>query len=160
MGTEYARGCRSRWKSRYGYVTKLNGDVIDFGTGLQKRVTASTPESEYIALAHGLKELLWTKQIIEELGIKIRTPILVHEDNQTCIKIAENPMSQKRTRHMDIRYHFIRDFVQDKTIKLVYCQTDFQQADILTKPLARPAFERLRGHIMAKSLTDSLTKPR
>ena len=146
-------------KSRYGFVIKLNNDVIDFGSGLQNRVTPSTPESEYVALAHGLKELLWAKQIVEELGIKIRTPITIHEDNQTCIKIAENPMSQKRTRHMDIRYHFIRDYVKDKTIRLQYCQTDFQQADILTKPLPRPAFERLRGHLMSEDLTSDLITP-
>jgi hypothetical protein len=146
-------------KSRYGFIIKLNGNIVDFATGLQRRVSASTTESEYVALAHGLKELLWTKQIVEELGIKVKQKIIVYEDNQTCIKIAENPMSQKRTRHMDIRYHFIREFVQDGTIKLVYCETQRQQADILTKPLDKTAFTRLRDQLLAENLQDKLAEP-
>ena len=120
---------------------------------MRKRCSGSTPEAEYVALAHGLKELLWTIQILTAMGIKIKLPVPVFEDNQTCISIASNFMSQKRTRYVDIRYHFIRDYVKDGTIKLFYCQTAKMLADILTKALPRPQYQRLRTQIMTDVLS-------
>ena len=90
-------------RSRYGYLILLNGCPISFGTGMRKRCSGSTPEAEYVALAHGLKELLWTIQILSAMGIKVKLPVPVFEDNQTCIAITSNYMSQKRTRYVDIR---------------------------------------------------------
>ena len=86
------------------------------------------------------------------MGVKIKLSITVYEDNQTCLAIASNHMSQKRTRHIDIRYHFIRDFVQDGTIKVVYCVTKNMLADILTKALPRPQHARLRNKVMTDVL--------
>ena len=71
-----------------------------------------------------------------------------HEDNQACICIADNPISQKRTRHVDIRYHFIRDYIIDGTITMEYCSTKLMLADILTKAMQKPQFERLRNKII------------
>ena len=86
------------------------------------------------------------------MGIKVKLPVTVYEDNQTCIAIANDYMSQKRTRYIDIRYHFIRDYVQDGTIKLVYCETIKMLADILTKAIPRPQYQRLRNQVMADVL--------
>ena len=104
---------------------------------MRKRCSGSTPEAEYVALAHGLKELLWTIQILSAMGIKVKLPVPVFEDNQTCIAIASNYMSQKRTRYVDIRYHFIRDYVKDDTMKLHYCETAKMLVDILIKAPSR-----------------------
>ncbi len=139
-------------RSRYGYLILLNGCPVSFGTGMRKQVSASTPEAEYVALAHALKELLWLMQILTSMGIKIALPIHVHEDNQTCITIANNHMSQRRTRYIDIRYHFIRDYTQNGTIKLIYCQTKNMLADILTKALPKPQHEKLRNQILTDVL--------
>ena len=77
---------------------------MSFGTGLSARTSNSTPEAEYVAMTHGVKELLWTFQTLLTIGISVRRlPIVVMEDNQTCIQIADNPVSQRRTRHMDVR---------------------------------------------------------
>ena len=137
----------------YGYLILLNGCPVAFGTGMRKKVSASTPEAEYVALAHALKELLWLLQILKSMGIKVARPIYVYEDNQTCITIANNHMSQKRTRYIDIRYHFIRDYTEDGTIKLIYyCQTKNMLADILTKALPKPQHEHLRNQILTDVL--------
>ena len=145
--------CPDTRRSRYGYLILLNGCPISFGTGMRKRCSASTPEAEYVALAHGLKELLWSIQMLTAMGIKVKLPAPVFEDNQTCIAIANNYMSQKRTRYVDIRYHFIRDYVKDGTIKLFYCETIKMLADILTKALPRPQHQRLRSQIMTDVLS-------
>ena len=77
------------------------------------------------------------------MGIKVRLPMTVYEDNQTCITIVNNHMDQRRTRYIDIRYHFIRDYIKDDTIKLIYCDTKHMFVDILAKTLPKPQYERL-----------------
>ena len=99
-------------------------------------------------MAHGVKELLWTFQTLLTIGISVRLPIVVMEDNQTCMQIADNPVSQRRTRHMDVRYHFIRDQINDGIITVRYCATRDMLADVLTKVMPRPAFLRLRDKIV------------
>ena len=75
------------------------------------------------------------------------------EDNQTSISIVSNHMSQKRTRYIDVRYHFIRDYVLDSTIKLQYCETVNMFSDILTKAIPRLQCTRLRSQIMSDILS-------
>ena len=73
----------------------------------------------------------------------------IMEDNQACIMIADNPVSQRKTRHMDIRFHFIRDYINDGTVTVKYCPTREMLADIMTKIMHKPTFERLRGKIIS-----------
>ena len=135
-------------RSRYGYIVLLNGNAVAFGTGLTIRTATSTPEAEYVALAHGLKELLWTYQILLTMGIEVQLPMQIHEDNQACIQIADNPISQRRTRHVDIRYHFVRDYIEDGTVSVKYCPTAQMLADIMTKIMPKPTFARLRDKVI------------
>ena len=135
-------------RSRYGYIVFLNASPVSFGTGLAQRTATSTPEAEYVAMAHGLKELLWTYQTLLTMGLHIQLPIKVMEDNQSCICIADNPIAQRRTRHVDIRFHFIRDYINDGTITVTYCPTKEMLADILTKSLHKPVFTDLRNRII------------
>lgn len=137
-----------RRRSRYGYIIFLNANPVTFGTGLTARTATSTPEAEYVALAHGLKELLWTYQILCTMGIDITLPMTIFEDNQACIQIADNPISQRRTRHIDIHYHFVRDYIQDDYITLKCCPTAHMLADIMTKVMHRPIFQKLRNKII------------
>ena len=137
-----------RRRSRYGYIVYLNANPVAFGTGLTQKTATSTPEAEYIALAHGLKETLWVYQTLLTMGLQIELPIKVYEDNQACIQIADNPISQRRTRHIDIRYHFVRDYIEDGTITMEYCTSAQMLADIMTKIMHKPTFERLRNKII------------
>ena len=152
VDSDYASDPDAR-KSRYGYIILVNGCPVAFGTGMRKKPSGSTPETEYVALAHGLRELLWLVQILKSMGVKIKLPIAVYEDNQTCIAIANNRMSQKRTRYVDVRYHFIRDYVEDGTIQLYYCETKRMLADILTKAIPRPQYAKLRQQVMTDVLS-------
>ena len=72
----------------------------------------------------------------------------IQEDNQACIQIADNPISQRRTRHVDIRYHFVRDYIEDGTVTVKYWPTAQMLADIMTKMMPKPTFVRLRDKII------------
>ena len=75
--------------------------------------------------------------------------MLIHEDNEACIAVATNPMAQKRTRHIDIKYHFIRDYVDDETIKIIWCPTSEMLADMMTKTLTGQALITDRAKILS-----------
>jgi hypothetical protein len=122
---------------------------MSYGTGLQPKCASSTPVAEYVALASAVKEIIYVRQLLDELGIAIQLPIKVHEDNKTCIHIAKNPSAPRKTRHMDIRYHFVRDYHLEGIIHIDYCPSRLMIADIFTKALPRPAFRRLRQELIS-----------
>lgn len=135
-------GCVDTRKSRSGFVFMLGGAPISWSSQRQNAVSLSTAESEYIALAHGAKEALWLQRMLNDLRVKCDCmPVCV--DNQSAIKMAENA-EFRRSKHIDVRYHFIRDVVSRKKISLRYVQSERQLADIFTKPLANPQFSILR----------------
>lgn len=81
------------------------------------------------------------------MGIKINKPTIIFEDNQSCIKIAEEPREHKRMKHIDIKYCFIRDEIANGTIKIIYKPTDQQTADIMTKGLGKNLFMKHRDDL-------------
>ena len=101
-------------------------------------------EAEYISVALGLKSVIAIRQVLKEFGVNIDSPMILHEDNKACIDLANNPESRTRSKHIDIRYHFIREHVRASTIKMAACPTTLMKADLLTKPLESTKFERLR----------------
>jgi hypothetical protein len=100
-------------------------------------------EAEYIALTDAVKEGIWLKKLEKELGNE-DTILTIYEDNQSAIKTANNKIHNDRSKHIDVRYHFIREHIENGNLKLIYCPTEFMVADILTKPLGKTAHERLR----------------
>ena len=108
-------------------------------------------EAEYITLCTYVQEAIWLRSLLKEVNYTssaLAMPTTIYEDNQSCIALAGNPIHYARTKHIDIKCHFIRDHT-NKDVSIVYCPTKEMVADILTKPLARPAFEK---HIKALSL--------
>ncbi|KAH9089385.1 hypothetical protein LEN26_019217, partial [Aphanomyces euteiches] len=140
VDADYANDTSTR-RSTSGFLLFLNGCLISWKSKLQIIVALSTCEAEYISMSYGLQEALWLKSLLEELQLVIKLPINVYEDNQSTIKMAENPTLQQRTKHIDVRHHFIRDLVKQRIIKINYCQTNSMLADILTKALPKPKFE-------------------
>ena len=130
-------------RSMTGYVFMIGGP-ISWQSTLQKVVAQSTVEAEYYSLSAEMREGLWLKSLIEEIQLPLKTPIILMEDNQGCIAIAENQGNHSRTKHIDIKNHFIRDKIQEGIFKMQYCKTDLMIADIFTKPLAKPLFTKLR----------------
>ncbi len=112
----------------------------------QATVALSTSEAEYIALCAATQEAVWLERLLRELGFS-NGPVRLLEDNQPCKVlspcIAQNPIAHSRTKHIDIKYHYIREVLQSNSINLQY-PTSEMVADLLTKPLSRVTFERLR----------------
>jgi Reverse transcriptase-like len=133
--------------STTGVVVKLNGNVICWNTRKQKTVALSSTEAEYMALTDATTEALWLRTWINEVFRK-NIPILIHCDNQSAIALASNDTFHQRTKHIDIRYHFIRQHVQSGDIKIKWIQTENQQADILTKRINGKRFIVLREQLM------------
>jgi hypothetical protein len=115
----------------------------------QTTVALSTAEAEYIAIATALQELLWMNQYLTELSLKdAETPVL-RSDNQAAIQIATNDTLHSRSKHIDIRYHFIRDVVRRGEVELIWISTKDQEADINTKGLDVTTYKRLRGRVVS-----------
>ena len=134
-------------RSSSGNVFLLGGGAITWSSRKQSSVALSTVEAEYMALSVATQEAVWLRQLQEELDVTEAGPTLIYEDNQVAISMAKNPVFHKRTKHVQIRYHFVREAVEQGTITLEYCRTDNMLADSFTKALARDQFEKLRAGI-------------
>lgn len=132
-------------RSTTGYVFLLCGGPISWSSKKQSSVASSTVEAEYIALAETTKEALWWRIIFSGIGYNTNDATLILADNQGAIALAKNPTHHNGTKHIAIRYHFTREHVNNKNIKLSYIPTIDMAADILTKPLARIAHQRALG---------------
>ncbi len=101
-----------------------------------------------MAACAAVQEAIHLRQLLEDLGFKQDQATVVFEDNQGCIALSDNPVFHKRTKHIDIKYHFVRERVVSGEIKLKYVTTEHQLADLLTKGLAGPRTVMLRNRIM------------
>jgi hypothetical protein len=107
----------------------------------QNSVDLSTAEAEYILVGHCCAQLLWMRQTLRDYGYKLSTvPLLC--DNGSAIRMAENPVEHSRTKHINIRYHFLRDHQQKEDIEIAYVSTHNQLADIFIKPLDEKTFSK------------------
>ncbi|UYV83987.1 hypothetical protein LAZ67_X000796 [Cordylochernes scorpioides] len=122
-------------KSTTGYVFMLNNGPISWCSQKQNCVSLSTTESEYIAASKATKEAIWLRHLLRELHQEQVKPTTIFCDNQSCIRLVHNPEYHKRTKHIDIWYHFIRDHFQNHAIDLLYVCSNDQAADIFTKAL-------------------------
>jgi hypothetical protein len=109
-------------------------------------VALSTAEAEYIAAGHCCAQLLWMRQTLRDYGYKL-TKVLLLCDNESAIRMADNPVEHSRTKHIAIRYHFLRDHQQRGDIEIAYVSTIEQLVDIFTKPLDEKTFTKLRHEL-------------
>ena len=109
----------------------------------QNSISLSTAEAEYIAAASCAAQLLWMKKLLHDYGITQDT-ICVFCDNTNAINLSKNPVQHSKSKHIEIRYHFIWDLVEEKTVYLEFINIDNQKENIFTKPLDGPRFESLR----------------
>ena len=124
-------------KSISGYIFMSGGGPIVWGSRKQKMVVLSTTEAEYVALSEAAREAVWLRNLYKELGCAQTKPALIRGDNQGSMDIAENPQFHKRTKHFNVKLHYIREKINEKIIRIQYCPTTEMTADMLTKPLAR-----------------------
>ena len=143
--------------SRTGFIISYAGCPILWKSKVQSLIALSTTEAEYIALSSALREVIAIVHLLEDLksyGLPIHgsTPVVkcrTFEDNMSCVNMANTHKTRPRTKHLCIRLHHFRSHILRKTITVEHISTKEQIADILTKPLARPQFEKLRDPLMS-----------
>ena len=136
-------GDRDDRKSRSGCAIFLGQNLVSWKSKRQKCTAQSTSESEYIALSEAGKEIVWLRSLLQELGLEQKEPTVIWEDNTICIHTATNPVTTDRQKHIDIRYHWIREAIEMRRIEVKYCSTNKMTADIFTKALNGPKFSIL-----------------
>ena len=146
-------GCKIDRKSTSGSCQFLGRRLVSWYSKKQHSVSTSTAEAEYIAAGSCCAQILWMRNQLQDYGLVLnKIPILC--DNTSAIAIANNPVQHTRTKHIDIRYHFLREHVMNGNVELHFVPTDQQIADIFTKPLDESTFSRLVGELGMLNLSN------
>ena len=127
--------------------------LVSWFSKKQNSIALSTAEAEYVATASCCTQLLWMMQTLQDFQIKFATPISIMCDNTSAISISKNPVMHSKTKHIPIKYHFLREQVLEKKVKLEYVPSKEKVANIFTKPLPREAFEYLKQKLGVVSAT-------
>ena len=125
----------------------LSGGAISWASKLQPTVALSSAEAEYMAVSAAVQDAIFLRDLMGDLGYGQAGATKIYDDNQGCIAMSENPVMHQRTKHIDIRHHFVRERVESGDIKLEYVPTEEQLADLLTKPLLRNRVISLREQV-------------
>lgn len=139
---DYAGDIETR-RSTTGYVFCLANGAVTWSSQRQKMVTLSTTEAEYVAASTAVRETIWLRKLLSDIGCPCASETTLYVDNQSAIKLVKNPVFHKRTKHIDIRYHFIREKTESKEIKVEYVPSENQLVDIFTKPIPKDHFKKL-----------------
>ncbi|WJX64416.1 hypothetical protein P8452_49197 [Trifolium repens] len=133
-------------KNTSGGCFFLGTNLISWFSKKQNCVALSTAEAEYIAAGSSCSQLVWMKQMLKEYNVE-QDALTLYCDNMSAINISKNPVQHSKTKHIDIRHHFIRDLVENKIVTLEHVGTKEQVADIFTMALDAVQFEKLRGKL-------------
>ena len=118
-------------------------------------ISYSTTKEKYVATIANCSNIVWFKQLLLGMKEEIKDPIVILYDNTSAINILKNPVMHTKTKHIAIKYHFLRELVQEKEVRLEYVNTKEQIVDIFTKPLPKDAFLYLRGKIWVIPLSEA-----
>ncbi|KAJ9539032.1 hypothetical protein OSB04_031765 [Centaurea solstitialis] len=135
-------GCKLDRKSTSGSCQFLGDKLVSWTSKKQNCVSTSTAEAEYVAAASCCSQVLWMKTQLLDYGYKLKR-VPIYCDSESAIAITSNPVQHSKTKHIDIRYHFIKDNVEKGNIEMFFVQTDYQLADLFTKPLDEKRFKFL-----------------
>ena len=135
-------------RSISGYCFSLNraGPLISWKSRKQPAVALSSCEAEYIALAAAVQEGMYLTQMMKDIG-EVSGPVLIFEDNQGTIALSKNPVNQRRSKHIDVRYHFIRSAQNAGKIIIKYCPTADMVADVMTKPVTKFKLQKFKNYV-------------
>lgn len=142
-GNKFIEGnCDADWgndiddrRSTTGYVFTMQGAAISWNSKKQQTVAISSTEAEYMAMSSATQEAIWLRMLYGELFPANQHTIVINCDNKSAIHLSDKTIYHNRTRHIGIRHHFLRDYVDEKSIKFVYVSTKEMLADFLTKPV-------------------------
>ncbi|PRQ49627.1 putative RNA-directed DNA polymerase [Rosa chinensis] len=127
-------------RSTSGYFTFVGGNLVTWKSKKQKVVARSSAEAEYRGMAQGVCELLWLRNLLRDLGFKLKSTMQLYCDNKAAIDISQNPVQHDRTKHVEVDRHFIKEKLDAKIISFPFVPTEEQLADVLTKGVSRKAF--------------------
>src|SRR3954471_4231139 len=143
-------GCPDTRRSISGYAIYLGDNLVSWRSKKQPTVSRSSCESEYRALASTASEVKWLCHLLRDLKVTISTTPIILCDNQSAIFLTANPVSHNRSKHIELDYHFVRELVSSKQLRLQYVPTTQQVADVFTKSLGLPAFTLLRSKLSVR----------
>ena len=131
-------------KSTTGMVFFLDSSIITWTSQKQKVVALSSCEAEYIAAATTACQAVWLSRLLGTLIGKVPAVVKLHVDNKPAIELSKNPVHHERSKHIDTRFHYIRECIESGKVEVDHVGTDGQLADILTKALGRVKFVEMR----------------
>lgn len=144
--SDYAGDPQTR-KSTTGYIIYGCGGPVGWCTRKQPVVALSTAEAEYIAAAECTKELMYLKTVLEEI-LCVEVQVELNIDNQSAISLVKNGVINRRSKHIDVRFHYVHEKLREGMLKVSYCPSEHQRADMFTKPLPNVKFKTHLKHVM------------
>ncbi|CAL8162106.1 unnamed protein product [Prunus armeniaca] len=137
-----------------GYAFSFGSEVFSWASVKQHSVALFTAEAEYVSTSEATTQAIWLRFVLEDFGElqTEATPLMV--DNTSAIAMTRNPVFHQKTKHINRRYHFIRDALQEGVVDLRYCKSEEQAADIFTKALSKDRFNYLRGLLGVKPVNN------
>jgi hypothetical protein len=150
VSADASYACHNDRKSHFGIAMHLGSNSGAFHSVSKKSkvMALSSTEAEYISLFEAAKLVAWARQFLSDLGFPQLAPTIVYEDNLSTIHLVEHGNDKGKTKHMDVRYHYIKELVDNGSVKLAHQSTLLMIADMLTKALSSSAFLRLRPFLL------------
>lgn len=142
-------------RSTGGMAFYLDESLITWVSQKQRCVALSSCEAEFMAATAAACQGVWLKNFLGQITGGKHGPVIIYVDNKSAIDLAKNPVFHRRSKHIDIRYHFIRECVERGEIVIKHISTEEQRADVLTKALSTVKFERMRALLGMRSLQKS-----
>ena len=150
-------GCQDTRRSTSGGAEFLGNKLVSWSSKKQMSTSISSTEAEYIAMSSCCSQILWMRSQLSDYGFKFNK-IPMYCDNKSAIALCCNNVQHFRSKHIDIRHHFIREQVEKGVVELYFVKTEYQLADIFTKALPRERFEFILPRLGMKSLSPDTLK--
>jgi hypothetical protein len=134
--------------SVYGYILYFCGCPVSWKSKMGRSVTLSSTEAEYVSISELAKEVLFVKYLLDSMGLELKYPIIIETDNIGAIYFSNNHTTSQRMKHVDTRYHFVRNFIEDGILKVQFVRSAENEADIFTKNVTTDLFVKHRDKIL------------
>ena len=138
-GDKRDSGYDDKWRSQGGYLVFVGDCLVPWSSKRHRCVTLSSMEAEYVEAARSAQEVVWFRRLMRDLGYGLKFPTVLWEDNKAAIAFSKNHTCHDRSKHIDIREHWLRELVSGQEVKMLHVATAHQMANFMTKHLRTPA---------------------